>query len=200
MPYLLQAYNNTPHSSSGLAPFYVLFGRHARLPVDAALGMTPPQVRATTDDWVQHHQRQLVAAYKCVQGHSRRRQGWDQNRYNRRAKALPLVLGERVLCRNFRRRSRGKLGPYWTPELLVIVSQLNVDQPVYVVRPEGKDGPTRTLYRNNLRPCPGGWAMGEGGGPGRETHSARVGFWPVNFSYGSGRTGCPQNQMEVVEA
>ncbi|KAJ8285700.1 hypothetical protein GJAV_G00029940 [Gymnothorax javanicus] len=35
-------------------------------------------------------------------------------------------------------------------------SELWPGQPVYSVRPEGKDGPIRTLDRNNLRPCPDG--------------------------------------------
>lgn len=34
LPALLQAYNNTPHGTTGLTPYYVVFGRHERLPVD----------------------------------------------------------------------------------------------------------------------------------------------------------------------
>ncbi|KAL2098317.1 hypothetical protein ACEWY4_007524 [Coilia grayii] len=30
-------------------------------------------------------------------------------------------------------------------------------QPVYVIQPEGKEGNIRTIHRNHLRPCPGGW-------------------------------------------
>lgn len=42
---LLQAYNNSPHSSTGLAPFYALFGRHARLPLDVALEVSLPETQ-----------------------------------------------------------------------------------------------------------------------------------------------------------
>ena len=138
LPYLLQAYNNTPHSSTGLTPFYVLYGRHARLPVDMAQGISLPQLQGSMDSWVVQHRKQLVAAYQQVQGHAQRRQDWDQRRYNRRAKALPLLPGERVLCKNFRRRARGKLGPFWVPTPFVVVSQLNREQPVYEIRPEGR--------------------------------------------------------------
>lgn len=82
LPYLLQAYNNTPHSSTGLAPFYVIFGRHARLPLDVALRVTSSNASCPQNDWVQHHQEQLLAAYKQVQKNSQRRQEWDQRRHN----------------------------------------------------------------------------------------------------------------------
>jgi len=85
---------------------------------------------------------------------SQHQQERDQTRYNRRAKIAPLLPGERVLIRNFRRRARGKLTPRWTPEPFVVVSQLREGHPVYVLRPEGKEAPTRTVHRNNLRPCP----------------------------------------------
>ncbi|XP_041963229.1 uncharacterized protein K02A2.6-like [Alosa sapidissima] len=85
LPYLLQAYNNTPHSSTGLAPFYVLYGRHARLPVDMAQGIVPSQLQGSVDSWVVHHQKQLVAAYQQVHWHAQRWQDWDQRRYNQRA-------------------------------------------------------------------------------------------------------------------
>uniref|UniRef100_A0A8C2EH56 Gypsy retrotransposon integrase-like protein 1 n=1 Tax=Cyprinus carpio TaxID=7962 RepID=A0A8C2EH56_CYPCA len=34
LPALVQAYNNTIHSTTGITPHYVVFGRHARLPVN----------------------------------------------------------------------------------------------------------------------------------------------------------------------
>lgn len=46
---LLQAYNNTPHCSSDQAPFYVVFSRHARLPLDMALGLSCPQEQCIID-------------------------------------------------------------------------------------------------------------------------------------------------------
>lgn len=183
LPYLLQAYNNTPHSSTGLSPHFVLFGRHARLPIDVALGVAPPQERVPLDRWVQQHQEQLTAAYDQVLRHSGRRQGWDRRRYDARARALPLVPGERVLCRNFRRRARGKLAPFWVPEPYVVVSRLGSKELVYVVRPEGKSGPTRTIHRNNLRPCPGGWAIRDVVEPVQPREPSRVGgyFWPADL-------------------
>lgn len=59
-----------------------------------------------------------------------------------------------MLIRNFRGRAQGKLAPRWTPEPFVVVTQLRENHPVYVLQPEGKEHPTRTAHRTNLRPCP----------------------------------------------
>lgn len=154
LPALVQAYNSTTHSTTGMTPHYVVFGRHARLPVDWATGLQPVAGSHTLTGWVKKHQEALSHAYQTVQTRTRHRQELDQTRYNRRAKPATLLPGERVLIRNFRRRARGKLNYKWSPEPYVVVSQLREHHPVYVLRPEGKDGPTRTVHRNNLRPCP----------------------------------------------
>ncbi|XP_063042902.1 serine/threonine-protein kinase C-like [Engraulis encrasicolus] len=82
-----------------------------------------------------------------------RRQEQDKQRYDRRSRAVPLLPGERVLLRNFRRRSQGKLAPHWQPTPFVVIAQLQPGHPVYKVRPEGGLGPEKTIHRNNLRPC-----------------------------------------------
>ncbi|XP_062374615.1 uncharacterized protein LOC134062574 isoform X2 [Sardina pilchardus] len=78
--------------------------------------------------------------------------------------------------------------------------ELNPDLPVYVIRPEGKEGPTRTIHRNNLRSCPGGWTgSSEVGEPGGVAAQEEVGFWPVNFQ-GNIRHPVPsQNQIGSSE-
>lgn len=137
-----------------MTPHYVVFGRHARLPVDWATGLKPVAGSRTLSGWVKRHQEALSHAYQTEQTRTQHRQELDQTRYNRRAKLAPLLPGERVLIRNFRRRSKEKLNLKWTPEPFVVVRQLREGHPVYVLRPEGKEVPTRTVHRNNLRPCP----------------------------------------------
>ncbi|XP_072562274.1 uncharacterized protein [Paramormyrops kingsleyae] len=66
LPVLLQAYNNTTHASTGMTPHYVLFGRHARLPVDVLHGVAPPQYRGDLEGWVKNHHQTLLEAYTKV--------------------------------------------------------------------------------------------------------------------------------------
>ena len=51
LPELVQAYNNTPHASTGFAPYFLLFGQEPRLPVDDLLGR-PARTAAGAVDWV----------------------------------------------------------------------------------------------------------------------------------------------------
>lgn len=94
-----------------------------------------------------------MEAFEQVKAHATQHQAWDQRCYNQRARVVPLLPGERVLVRNFRRRAAGKLAPRWVPIPHVVLGQPCLDEPVYLVRPEGQSGPGRTLHHNNLRPC-----------------------------------------------
>lgn len=106
------------------------------------------------EGWVKAHQKALNSAYQTAKHKAQSRQEQDQARYNKKAKLAPLLPGERVLIHNFRPRARGKLAQRWHPEPFVVVAPLRTGHHVYIVRPEGKDTPTRTIHRNNLRPCP----------------------------------------------
>lgn len=154
MPALLQAYNNTEHICTGLTPHFVLHGRHARLPVEMATGAPHTSSRYNLDGWVESHHQTLLKAYQQVATQTRQRQQKDKARYDLRAKNVPLLPGERVLLRNFRRHDQGKLAPHWQPTPYVVVCQMGPHQPVYKIRPEGKVGPEKTIHRNNIRPCP----------------------------------------------
>ena len=154
LPALLQVYNNTTHRTTNLTPHFMVFGRHARLPVDWIHGVTVQGDTHVTNGWVQHQHQLLGKVYRLAQKHSRQQQGRDKARYDRRARAPDLLPGERVLLRHFRRRAQGKLTPRWLPTPFVIVERVYPDGPVYLIKPEGREGPTKTAHRNNLRPCP----------------------------------------------
>ena len=94
LPWLLQAYNNSEHSTTGLTPFFVMCGRHARLPVDVISGVEFPRPRMDLDGWVQYHHDQLIRAYSQVEARARHQQDRDKRRYDRRVKDLPLMPGE----------------------------------------------------------------------------------------------------------
>lgn len=153
LPALLMAYNTTVHSSTGMTPYFIMYGRHARLPVDIATGLAPQQLKYDLNDWVHAHHQILTNAFHQAQSHSQRQQERDKQRYDRRSRTVPLLPGERVLVRNFRRRSQGKLAPHWQRTPFVVIAQVQPGHPVYKVRPEGGSGPEKTIHRNNLRPC-----------------------------------------------
>ena len=58
---LIFVYNCTPHSSTGLSPFYVFMGREPKLPTDLLLGSHEPEGPDVAEPaaWVQSLQSQL---------------------------------------------------------------------------------------------------------------------------------------------
>jgi len=50
---IVAAYNRTPHSSTSLTPYKLMYGQEARLPVEAEFGVPAPQVRTNhLVDWM----------------------------------------------------------------------------------------------------------------------------------------------------
>lgn len=56
---LVFIYNNMVHKSTLQTPFYLLFGRHPRLPIDLLPGTSPAEQAEPQTDWVRGHQPML---------------------------------------------------------------------------------------------------------------------------------------------
>ena len=154
LPNLLQAYNNSIHSTTGYAPTYLMFGRHIRMPTDLVLGVTADQEEASVTEWVGRHHQRLHFAYEQVSKRIQTAGEKSKRLYDRTAREAPLLPGERVLVRDNRRQGKGKLSDRWEATPYVVCRQQRPGQPVYTIRPEGKSGPDRVVHRNMIRPCP----------------------------------------------
>lgn len=153
LPERVQAYNNTIHASTGYTPFFLMFGRNARLPVEMTLGVWNGRERVTTEEWVQQHHERLALAYEKAGEQVRKASARGKRRYDRGTQALLLLPGERVLVQNSRSRGQGKLADRWDGQPYVVVEPAMEGGPTYRIRPEGKEGPVRTMHRNRLRVC-----------------------------------------------
>lgn len=78
----------------------------------------------------------------------------NKQRYDSKARALPLIPWERVWLRNRNRQGQGKLCTWWNPETYVVVEQVGDAELVYRVQPE-KGGHVQTVHRNALKVCTG---------------------------------------------
>ncbi|KAI4905787.1 hypothetical protein NFI96_005828 [Prochilodus magdalenae] len=132
---LTHAYNCTCHDSTGYTPYYLMFGRHPRLPIDLVFGMAP------TTDYCEHSEYAKTLhdslKYACEQANlsSRRSKETQKKHYDVKAKVRQFRPGDRVLIKICHTETRQKLGDRWEPKpYLVIKKQPGI--PVYVVRSE----------------------------------------------------------------
>lgn len=151
---VVHAYNCTRSEATGYAPYYLLFGRNPRLPVDIIFGLKPSDQGTSHREYATKWRRRMEEAYclasKTAQGERERARA----RYDQKGYGAELYPGCRVLIRNFSERGGpGKLRSFWEDQVYIVKERKHKDSPVYEVSPEGCSGRTRILHRNLLLPC-----------------------------------------------
>ena len=146
---VVQAYNATPHSSTGYTPHFLMFGRDIRMPVDLLLGTSNDPEYG--DTWVEQHQRRLKEAYEMTRLQLTRQADHRKQVYDRNVQDLPLAAGERVYLRN-RVKGRNKIQDAWDSRVYSVTRRQGTNH-VYIVEPEDGRGEQRTINRADLRIC-----------------------------------------------
>lgn len=114
LPYVLFAYRTSQHSSTGQTPFFLVYGREARLPVEVEL---PPSVdsEAGLVDRVNVF-LELDCYRKSAAANIKKKQVKQKKHHDKKVRDHVFNEGDEVLLHNTRKLSRkgGKLDPLWT--------------------------------------------------------------------------------------
>ena len=144
LPELLFAYNSTPHATTGYSPYFLLFGRDPRLPLDSLLGEEEVD---SNNDWLQEHLTRLKEAHshasRTADGAANLSADTSLNQQS------TLQVGQLVYLRN-RVLGRNKIQDAWDPQVYEVKERRG---PVYMVQPIEADKPPKAVHRLNLRPC-----------------------------------------------
>ena len=147
---VVHAYNCSRNATTGFSPYYLLFGRNPRLPVDALLEVEEVDEKR---DFVKHWQSAMKDAYRIAADNSTRRKETDRHRRNVKV-SKGLEKGERVLLKNVTPRGGpGKLRSYWEPNIYEIISVVGDTGVVYKIKREDGKGNWKIIHRNLLLPC-----------------------------------------------
>ena len=150
---LVHAYNCTLHATTGFSPFFLLFGRHPRLPVDMLLGQEdqPGSQPKDLPQYVKEAKERIGKAYdeaRTAMDEARQKQ---KRHYDESARGSTLQVGDCVLVCNVGLKGKQKLADKWKNDIYMVTEIPYPDMPVFKVQKEGSRE-EKVLHRNMLLP------------------------------------------------
>ena len=149
---LVHAYNSTRNDATGYSPYFLMFGREARLPVDLCFGIGYDDV-----DGLKHHQyvadmrEELRKAYQLAADSADKNHERNKRLYDMRVRNQILRKGDCVLVHNLGITGKHKLQDRLNSLPYVVLAKLH-NLPVYRVKPERGTGSVKTVHRDHLLP------------------------------------------------
>ena len=147
LPELLSAYNGTRSAVTGYSPYYLLFGRKNRMPVDClfpTLYESPHRTKMEVS--VATMQKRLKEAFEVARRLTYEEATKQRRYYDRRAGAVTLQPGDVVMVRTDSFVGKRKVKDRWEDGGFIVESQLG-DWPVYKVRCPSADDRQKPKYR-----------------------------------------------------
>ena len=167
---LTYAYNCTRNTKTGYSPYYLIFGKHPRLPIDIKFGLykQADSMSFSRTKYLKRVQSRLKQAQAKAQKLSALGRVRNKKYYDPNTKPLELEIGDLVLVKitvsekdeakttdKDTRKKRKKLANRWESSEYVVIEKPIPNIPVYKVEPltgTHKKVKTKTLHRNLLLP------------------------------------------------
>ena len=150
---MTHAYNCTQHPSTTYSPFFLMFGRQPRLPIDFEMGL-PVDVlgdSCSKTRYVQKLKQRFNFAYKKAKEMSQKQAQKYKSSYDKKIKGSQLQVNDIVLVKRVAWKGRHQIQNKWEPSEYIVIEQPNLKVPVYKVK-SLEDNKIRTLHRNMLLP------------------------------------------------
>ena len=150
---MTHANNCTKHASTTYSPYYLMFGRHPRLPIDVAFGLHKPNSsdNCSKSRYIQKLRRRFNYAHKKASKSSSEQAQKYKTSYDKSVKGPQLQVNDLVLVKIVAHKARHKIQDKWESEEYIVIEQPIPGTPVYRVRPV-TGTKVRTLHRNLLLP------------------------------------------------
>ena len=149
------AYNSTVNKTTGFSPFFLMFGRESRLPIDLIFGIeiTGSRNKVMYNDFVKEWKESMQQAISIAQKHIDTSKRYNEKHYNRKIRGTDLAVGDKVLLRNNKERGgTGKLRCHWEDHIYEVVEK-DDKLPVYSIKPYKSSKTATRVHRNNLMAC-----------------------------------------------
>ena len=98
------AYNSTVNKTTGFSPYFLLFGRQSRLPLDCIFPVEsdsgPALKNRTHDQFVREWKDSMEKAFHVANQRIKKSSDYNKKRYDAKIKNVAVELGDHVLLRN----------------------------------------------------------------------------------------------------
>ena len=180
VPALVHAYNCTRNTATGFSPYFLLFGREPRLPVEVEFGLQWGGQKGSPGDsnYISQLKKRLQFAYRKAKCMAQKQQARHRGLYNLKCRGATLSGGDLVLVTQTAWKGRHKIQDRWEDREYQVVDQPTPGIPVYTVKSLA-GGQTKVLHRNLLLPLQGrlrqeGETVGEGATDSEEEEEERA--------------------------
>ena len=147
------AYNSTRNNSTGFSPFFLMFGREARLPIDDMFGIEPEKTgKKTYDAFVSEWKKTMERAMQIANKNTEKMRDTNEKSYNQKVRGAEIKVGDKVLLRNFEKGGTGKMRTHFE-NTIYIVKDKHPEVPVYGISPENNKRIKKRVHRNHLISC-----------------------------------------------
>ena len=148
---VLIAYNATLSQVTGYSPYFLMFGRRPRLPVDLLFPtVNTREWTHTIDEYVKALYEWLTECLQLAQESASKEAKRQKRLYDRRVGAVELCPGDHVLvCLDAFRGQHRKLKNRWGDDIHTVINRKADGIPVYEVKNE-RTGKKKVLHRARL--------------------------------------------------
>lgn len=150
LPELQYAYNVSSHSTTGVSPFFLMFGREPKCPLDLIIKQPDIQLPTSNEEFIANLKDNMHRAFEIARTNTQIKVDLSKINYDRKAYACMFKPGDKCwirdhkpkpgLCNKFCSKYKG---PY-------IVEQ-RFDNLVYKCKPLRVKGRHVTVHRNNMK-------------------------------------------------
>ena len=152
------AFNSTVNKATGFTPFFLMFGRESRLPIDFVFGdvVRGKELKNKThEQFAKEWKESMEEAMRVACVNIGKSADYNKKHYDQKATAVEMQVGDRVLVRNVREKCgkvKAKLKSYWEENIFVIIEKRE-GLPVYKIKNIKNSRDTRVVHRNLLLRC-----------------------------------------------
>ena len=154
IPSLVYAYNSTPHESTKISPYELMFGRKAKLPIDAVFQQATDEITQTETshtEYIEELRTRMEKTRQIVKDYTDKSRLKQKTYFDKKAKAATISVGDKVLVKILKFDGKHKIADKFEDELYDVTEQPREEIPVFKVKSE-KTGRVKLLHRNHLFP------------------------------------------------